>query len=130
MKTEEQAIRDVHTTWVDAANAGDSARMLTLMAADAVFLNPGRAPFGRERFPVSFAAAHQQFAIECISELQEIVIAGDVAYTLSKDSLSITPRAGGVAMQLAGDRLTVYRKQADGHWLLARDANTLTAAVT
>jgi ketosteroid isomerase-like protein len=39
----------------------------------------------------------------------------------------VIPRAGGVAQRLAGDRLTVYRKQADGRWLLARDAHTLTA---
>jgi ketosteroid isomerase-like protein len=29
-------------------------------------------------------------------------------------------------MQLAGHRLTVYRKQPDGRWLLARDAHTLS----
>jgi ketosteroid isomerase-like protein len=29
-------------------------------------------------------------------------------------------------MQLAGYRLTVYRKHPDGRWLLARDAHTLT----
>jgi ketosteroid isomerase-like protein len=29
-------------------------------------------------------------------------------------------------MQLAGHRITVYRKQPDGRWLLARDAHTLS----
>jgi ketosteroid isomerase-like protein len=29
-------------------------------------------------------------------------------------------------MQLAGHRMTVYRKQAAGRWLLARDAHTLS----
>jgi ketosteroid isomerase-like protein len=29
-------------------------------------------------------------------------------------------------MRLAGHRLTVYRKQLDGRWLLARDAHTLS----
>jgi ketosteroid isomerase-like protein len=29
-------------------------------------------------------------------------------------------------MQLAGHRLTVYRKQPDGRWLLVRDAHTLS----
>ena len=54
------------------------------------------------------------------------MVVGEVAYTLSRDSLSVTPRAGGEAMQLAGDRLTVYRKHPDGRWLLARDAHTLS----
>jgi ketosteroid isomerase-like protein len=51
-----------------------------------------------------------------------------VAYTLSRDSLSVTPRAGREALQLAGHRITVYRKQPDGRWLLARDPHTLSPA--
>jgi uncharacterized protein (TIGR02246 family) len=126
MTSDERAIREVHTTWVDAANAGDLGCLLTLMADDVVFLNPGRAPFGRDGFPVGFAAAHKQFRIRCISELDEVEIVGEVAYTLCRDSLSLTPRAGGDATELTGHRITVYRKQPDGRWLLARDANTLS----
>jgi uncharacterized protein (TIGR02246 family) len=62
MGSDERAIREVHTTWIDAVNAGDLVRLLTLMADDVVFLNPGRAPFGRDGFPVGFSAAHQQDA--------------------------------------------------------------------
>ena len=54
------------------------------------------------------------------------MVVGEVAYTLSRDSLSVTPRAGGEAMQLAGHALTVWRKQPDGRWVLARDANLLS----
>jgi ketosteroid isomerase-like protein len=91
-----------------------------------VFLNPGQAPVGRDAFSTGFSAAHQQSRINCISELEDAVVVGEVAYTLSRDSLWVTPRAGGEAMQLAGHRLTVYRKQPDGRWLLARDAHTLS----
>jgi uncharacterized protein (TIGR02246 family) len=126
MGSEERAVRQVHTTWIDAVNAGDLVRLLTLVADDVVFLNPGQAPFGRDGFPVGFSAAHQQFRVHCISELEELVIVGEVAYTLCRDSLSLTPRAGGEAAKLAGHRITIYRKQPDGRWLLARDANTLS----
>lgn len=51
---------------------------------------------------------------------------GEVAYTLCRDSLSMTPRAGGETAELTGHRITIYRKQLDGGWLLARDAHTLT----
>jgi ketosteroid isomerase-like protein len=40
--------------------------------------------------------------------------------------LSVTPKSGGATTQLAGHRLTVYRKQPASHWLLARDAHTLS----
>ena len=126
MGHDERAIREVHSTWIDAVNAGDLAYLLSLMADDVVFLNPGQAPFGRDGFSPGFSAAHQQARINCISELEDVVVVGEVAYTLSRDSLSVTPRAGGEAMQLAGHRITVYRKQPDGRWLLARDAHTLS----
>ena len=45
MGSDERAIREVHTTWIDAVNAGDLVRLLTLMTDDVVFLNPGQAPF-------------------------------------------------------------------------------------
>ena len=126
MSPDERAIREVHSTWVDAANAGDLVCLLGLMADDVVFLNPGQAPVGREGFSPGFSAAHQQARINCISELEDVVVVGEVAYTLSRDSLLVTPRAGGEATQLASHRLTVYRKQPDGRWLLARDAHTLS----
>jgi uncharacterized protein (TIGR02246 family) len=126
MEADERAIGDLHNSWIDSVNAGNVDGLLGLMADDAVFLNPGRAPFGPDGFPDGFAAAHQQYRICCKSELEELVVAGDIAYTLCRDSLSLAPRSGGEAMDLAGNRLTIYRKQADGRWLLARDANTLT----
>src|SRR2546423_7232085 len=100
MGPDERAIRELHSTWIDAVNAGDLDRLLTLMAGDVVFLNPGREPFGREGFSPGFSAAHEQSRIRCISELEEIVVVGEVAYTWSRDSLSVTPRTGGDAMQL------------------------------
>jgi len=92
MGSDEQAIREVHTSWIHAVNAGDLARLLTLMTDDVVFLNPGQMPFGRDGFPVGFSAAHQQSRILCLSELENVVIVGEVAYTLCRDSLSVTPR--------------------------------------
>jgi uncharacterized protein (TIGR02246 family) len=127
MGADERAIREVHTRWVDAASAGDLACLLALMTEDVVFLNPGRPSFGREGFPAGFTSAHQQSLIRCESELEEVVVVGEIAYTRCRDWLSVTPRAGGEAMELAGHRITIYRKQPDGRWLLARDANTLSA---
>jgi uncharacterized protein (TIGR02246 family) len=126
MGTDERQIREVHSTWIEAVNAGDLVRLLTLMTDDVVFLNPGQSPFGRDGFSANFSAAHQQARIRCISELEEAVVVGEVAYTRSRDALSVSPRAGGEATQLVGHRITVYRKQPDGRWLLARDAHTLT----
>jgi uncharacterized protein (TIGR02246 family) len=154
MGLDERAIRQVHSAWIDAVNAGDLGRLLALMADDCLFLSPGQATIGRDGFSAAFSAAHGQARIHCVSELQDIVVVGEVAYTVSRDWLSVTPRAGGEtgreaggetgreaggetgreaggeAMELAGHRITVYRKQPDGRWLLARDAHTLSPAST
>ena len=45
MASDEREIRTMHSIWIDAVNAGDLARLLTLVAEDVVFLTPGQAPF-------------------------------------------------------------------------------------
>ena len=130
MGPDEGAIREVHSTWIDAVNAGDLDRLLRMMADDVVFLGPGQAPFGRDGFCAGFSAAHERAQVHCVSELEEVVVVGEVAYTRSRDSLSVIPRAGGKPMRMAGHRITIYRKQpagSDARWLLARDAHTLSA---
>lgn len=125
MRADEREIHEVHSTWIDAVNAGDLARLHNLMSDDVVFVNPGQAPFGRVVFAANFSAAHQQLRIRCISELEEVVVVGEVAYTRSRDALTVIPREGGEATQFAGHRITVYRKHPASGWLLARDAHTL-----
>ena len=126
MDPDQQAIRLLIAAWLQATAADDLEHVLDLMADDVVFLNLGQAPFGRDGFSAAFSAGHQQARIRCISELEEVVVVGEVAYTRSRDSLSVIPLAGPEAKQLAGHRITVWRKQPDGRWLLARDAHTLS----
>ena len=129
MEPDEKAVREHLAAWMAAVNAADLARLLPLMTEDVVLLNPGGPPLGRDGFPAVFLDAHEQFELRCVSELQEVVVAGDLAYSRCRDSLSLVPRAGGASVALAGHRITVYRKQADGRWLLARDAHTLVPVV-
>lgn len=126
MGTDEQAVRETHAAWIEAVNAGGLDRLMGMMADDVVFINPGRPAFGRDVFRDHFSAAHEQSLIRCVSELEEVVVVGEVAYTRSRDSVTVSPRAGGGESRFAGDRLTVYRKQPDGRWLLARDAHGLS----
>jgi uncharacterized protein (TIGR02246 family) len=127
---DERAVREVHNAWIDAVDAGDLDSLLALMTDDAIFLNPGHEPFGRDGFRARFLAGHQQFGIHCTSELKEVVVVAGVAHAMSSDSVSLTPRDGGEMSHLAGYRLTIYRKQPDGRWLLARDAHTLSAVAS
>ncbi len=126
MHPDAQPVRDLHARWIQAVNAGQLEALLEMMTEDATFLAPGREPLGRAGFAASFAEAQGQLRVHCVSELEEVVLVGEVAYTRSRDALSVTPLAGGEATGLAGFRVTIYRRQAEGRWLLARDAHTLT----
>jgi uncharacterized protein (TIGR02246 family) len=44
MPTDEDAIRQLVTTWLDASRAGETDKVLSLMTDDVVFLTPGHPP--------------------------------------------------------------------------------------
>lgn len=126
MSPEQTAIHAVHTRWIAAVNAGELAPLLDMMATDVVFMGPGQAPFGRDGFPAGFLAAHARFELHCSSEPLEFHVAGDLGCTVCRDALTLVTREGGERSGLAGHRMTLYRRQPDGRWLLARDVHNLT----
>ena len=95
MGPDERAIREVHSSWIDAVDAGDLVRLLPLMADDVVFLNPGQAPVGRDGFSANFSAAHQQVWVRCSTELEEVVVVGEVAYAEPRRTVGDFPRRRG-----------------------------------
>lgn len=125
MTEDERAIRALVARWLEASRAGDVAGVLDLMTDDVVFMVPGREPFGKEAFAAS-AQAMRSVHMEGTSDIREIQVLGDWAYLRNYISLTVTP-AGGAPMRRAGWTLTIVRKMPDGRWLLARDANLLSA---
>ena len=124
MTDDERAIRELVATWMAASQSGDVATVLDLMADDVVFMVPGREPFGKD----AFAAASQSMKdvrFEGSYDIREIKVLGDWAYLRNQISISITP-PGGEAVRRAGYTLSILRKQPDGKWVLARDANLVT----
>ncbi len=124
MSPDEQAIRDLVTRWIDATKAGDTKTVLSLMTDDVVFMVPGHEPFGKEAFEVA-SSGNTTSSIEGTSEILELQVLGEWAYMRSRLHVKVTPPAGG-AIERAGNTLTIFKKQPDGRWLLARDANLLT----
>jgi uncharacterized protein (TIGR02246 family) len=126
MTDDERAIRDLVATWLNASRAGDVATVLDLMTDDAVFMVPGREPFGKEAFAAA-AEGLRTVQMEGTSDIRELQVLGDWAYLRNFLTVTVTP-AGGAPMRRAGWTLTILRKSADGRWRLARDANLLSAA--
>ena len=128
MPNDEQAIREVVAAWMRATAAGDLQQVLHLMADDVVFLTPGRQPFERKEFEAGFKTMQSQSHIQGDSDIQEIQVRGDLAYCWNKLDVTITPLNGGPPQRRSGHVLSIMRKQPDGSWVLARDANLLGEA--
>ncbi len=109
---------------MEATKEGDYDTVLTLMADDAIFMVPGREPFGKE----AFAKQSEQMKgvkVEGKSDIQEIEVIGDRAWMRNHLEVTIT-QPDGQTMTRAGYTLTILRKEADGRWLMARDANLVS----
>src|SRR5919204_3980125 len=123
MTEDERAIHELVATWMSASQAGDVKTVLGLIADDALFMVPGREPFGKE----AFAAGSEEMKdvrMEGSSEIREVLVLGDWAYLRNHITVTMTP-PGGEAVRRSGYTLTILRKDADGRWRLFRDANLL-----
>ena len=130
MNSDQAAIRALIERWIDAARAGEVDVVLELMAPDAVFLMPGQPPMqGRDAFASSLRGALSGNTIESVSEIDEIAVAGDMAYCRTRLSVTIVSKHGQLPLQRTGHTLSILRKGPDGRWLLTRDANLLAATM-
>ena len=126
-ENEKQKIRDVIDTWIKASSENDLDRVLPLMAEDVIFLLPGQPPMrGRAAFAAASRANAGKIRFEGRPDIQEIQIAGDFAFCWNHLSVTVTPLSTGVPNHLAGNILSIFRKEPDGRWVLYRDANMLT----
>lgn len=126
MTADEQAVRDLVGRWHAATTAADIDTVLGLMSDDVVFLVAGQPPMrGRATFERALRGLLTTHRIDSSSDVQDVSVSGDLAYCWTALTVNITPRAGGEVAVRAGHGLSVLRRQADGRWVVVRDANLL-----
>ena len=126
MHPDEKAIRDVVATWDRATLAGDIDAIGPLMAEDVVFLVAGHEPMRERARFLELARASSGMRIEASGDFEEIRLMGDWAYAIRAMRVSMTP-PGAPPLRRAGRALSIFRREPDGRWVLARDANLLTS---
>ncbi|SRR6266567_2557800 len=124
MTDDERSLREVMASWMAASSAGDVPKVLSLMADDAVFLVPGREPFGKQEF-ANASRAMRDVRLEGTNEIEELRVIGDWAFCISRVAVSVTPRDGD-PFRRSGHTLSLFRREPNGSWVLARDANLMT----
>jgi uncharacterized protein (TIGR02246 family) len=123
MTEDERAIRAAVDAWFAASKSGDLEAVLSLMTDDVVFMVPGREPFGKSEFAAA-SKGMANVAMDGTSEIVELRVLGEWAYLRNHIDLAVTPPGGAVSRR-SGYTLTIFRKEQDGRWRLARDANLL-----
>jgi len=126
MQSDEQEIRDLVSTWLEATKAGDTEKVLELMAEDVIFLVPGEPPMiGKSPYQEAAQPHPDQPVpdIDGVSEIQEIKVLGDWAYMWTEMAVKVTP-PGGQPVKRVGHTLSILHKE-NGKWVIARDANML-----
>jgi uncharacterized protein (TIGR02246 family) len=125
---DQTAIRALIETWHRATGIGDLATVLPLMADDAIFLAPERPPMrGPAAFAESLKGVLKAHTITSTGSVREVEVSGDMAYCWTDLKVTITPLDGTSPMVRKGPSLSILRRQPDGRWVLARDANMLAA---
>jgi uncharacterized protein (TIGR02246 family) len=97
---------------------------MDMMTDDIVFMTPGRAPFGKAEFAAD-SQRMKSIAIDARAHVQEIEVFGPRAYIRNHIQVELTS-PGQAPKRMSGYAMSILRKEADGRWRIARDANLVT----
>jgi uncharacterized protein (TIGR02246 family) len=124
MTDDETAIRELVDAWMDASKSGDLATVLGLMTDDAIFMTPGREPFGKEEFKAN-AESMRGIEMDGRAEVREIQVLGNWAWIRNRIEIEMGG-PGATRAKRSGYTLTILKKGEDGRWRLLRDANLVS----
>ena len=115
-QTAEDEVRAARAAWDEAYSAGDLDRLMELYTEDAVSMAPGfPASVGREAIEADLGGFLAEHDTQHDTDIQDIVVEGDLALERAAYTDEITPR-GGEAFTEHGKHIVVYRRGADGAW--------------
>jgi uncharacterized protein (TIGR02246 family) len=111
--------RDAH---VAALNAGDPDAWVACFARDAAQMPPNEPPnIGTENIRAWSSGMLTAFRAEFSLDIDEVELAGDWAFERGTYTIGLTPKSGGSPIHDNGKYLTIYQRQTDQSWLMARD---------
>jgi ketosteroid isomerase-like protein len=92
-----------------------------------VFLVSGQPPMlGQDVFGEALRMALGNNVIESTSEIEEIVVSGNLAYCRTLLNVTVTAKHDNMPLKRSGHALSILRRCEDGNWRLARDANMVS----
>lgn len=119
-----QAIESTNAAAGAALNAGDVAGWSNAYAEDAIVMWPnGPASRGRAEREATVKAMLGTASVSNVKfTTEDLTVMGDMAIEAGTYAMTVTPK-GGPATEDKGKYMTMWKKQADGSWKIARDIN-------
>lgn len=120
--TNREKIETVLQTYETALNTSDTDKVMTLYAADGVFM-PQHSPssVGADAVRAAYEHVFQAITLEVEFHVEEIVqVAPDWAFARTNSAGFVTVNATGQRGPEANQELFIFHKDADGNWKIAR----------
>jgi uncharacterized protein (TIGR02246 family) len=112
-----EAVTAAFVEYSAAAAAGDIDRMLAGYADDAISMPPDMPPrAGIDAMRASMQEYVDLYTFELTTEVEEVQVAGDIAYALASWSEILTPKGEGEVTEMQGKWIVIFQRQPDGSW--------------
>jgi len=128
--TDQAKIKKVLHTYESALNASDTDKVMSVYAADGVFMPQNRpSQVGAKAIRNAYTGIFEAIDLNIKFTLAEVCkIAPNWAFARSNSSGTVTINALGKKKEAASQELFVLQKNADGDWKIARYAFSTTLA--
>jgi uncharacterized protein (TIGR02246 family) len=114
-----EEIKQLLKEWVEASNAGDIDRIMSLVTDNSVIIPPNAAPLiGKEAIRKDQQQSFDQYTSTGDEAVVDFHACGDFAFSRGTWTTSVTPKAGGESKELNGNFIDIYQQRPDGAWKL------------
>ena len=117
--TVEEEIRRAIGEFVNAYNRGDIDAMLACYGDDLLKLRQGAPPETKPEVAGRVAEVFDTFHTRVDVSNDEILVAGEMAFSRGSFCVTLTPKAGGDTQTIDRRYLELWRKE-NGRWLVVR----------
>jgi uncharacterized protein (TIGR02246 family) len=121
------AVNTLRTAFMTAFNSGDAAGVGQAYTADAIEAgNHTPSLSGRDAIVASHKQMFEQMTAKIVLTPEETKTMGSSGYDRGTFKFTMTPKAGGAAINDEGRYLVLLEKGTDGSWHVARDIDNST----
>ena len=122
-ESDTEIINSNRDAWASTYNAGDMEPFLGFLAPDAVWLGVPETRIGREAIGDWYRPTFETSTNVYTLYSDEIVVSGDWAFDRGRWTNVRTPKSGDQSAELrtSARYLTIWQRQPDGSWKIARN---------